>query len=153
MEIIVSSVIVLLLLALIVTIIKYPKDVGKGLLSFLMAPFRRIWDMVMLILLPLQFIVLIIESRLKVNYLSKYIDATLPSYYKTKSRKPINFIKFNKYIVINHVSTEIVDQIKEAKETCPEVSIEQLKLTKSEHHSVVELPIIGFYGFNYLIQF
>lgn len=144
---------IFLVLALIITIIKHPKDVGKGVIGILLLPFQYVWDMFMFITLPIQIIILFVEDKMKVNYLSKYLDKAKPiATYKTKSRKPISFSKFKKYIVINSISSEISLQIEEAKSTLPEIDLNKLRLTTSNTHSVIELPCIGFYGFNFLIQ-
>ncbi|MEQ9169326.1 MAG: hypothetical protein RLO12_23935 [Fulvivirga sp.] len=144
---------IFLVLALIITIIKYPKDVSKGVIGIMLLPFERIWDLFILITLPIKLIILFAEERLNVNYLTRYLSKNKStSTYKTIGRKPISFSKFRKYIVINGEVTEIKKSINEAKRISPELNIEGLALTASETHSIIELPSIGFYGFNYLIQ-
>lgn len=47
---------------------------------------------------------------------------------------------------------ELEQQLKEADETCPEVTIERSQVYRTESYSIIELPSIGFYGFNFMIQ-
>ncbi len=153
MEIFVSTIIVIGILALIATVVKYPKDVGNGVLGFLFWPFERIWGWILLILFPIGLLVLFIEGKLGKNFLTKYINkASGQQVYKTSSRKPINFPKFKKYIIINSVDKEFETQITEANATCPEVDIGEINIVRTGNYSVVELPKIGFFGYNLLIQ-
>ncbi len=153
MEYVFEGLIIIGIVALIVTIIKYPKDVATGILGFLLLPFRRIWDYIRFFLFPLELLILFLEKKFEVNYLTKFIDRESSSTKKkTKERKQINFKNFKKYIIVNSTSKQIESELKEADECCPEVNLDQHSISRTESYSVVEIPKTGFYGYNFLIQ-
>jgi hypothetical protein len=145
------------IVALIVTIIKYPKDVANGIAStaigFITLPFIRIWNVIQLFLLPLELLILYLEKKFEVNYLTKYIDRE-PSTTKkkTKERKQINFQNFRKFIIVNSTSEQIESELNEADECCPEVNLEDHSIARTDSYSVIEIPRTGFYGYNFMIQ-
>lgn len=153
MEFIIEGIFIILGIALVVTIIKYPRDTGNVIVGFLLLPFRRLWDILSLLLLPFGLLIIFIEEKLGINYLTKLINRESKSAKKkTKSRKPINFRKFKKYIIVNSTSEQIESELKEANESCPEVNLDQNTIHRTASYSVLELPRIGFYGYNFLIQ-
>lgn len=153
MEYIVEGLIIIGVIALMATIIKYPKDVATGILGFLLLPFRRIWDYIRFFLLPFELLILFLEKKFEVNYLSKFIDRnSLTTNRKTKESKHVNFQKFRKYIIVNSISEQIENELKEADDCCPEVNIEQLEIKRTEKYLVIETPNNGFFGYNFLIQ-
>lgn len=153
MEIFVSTIIILGILALLATVIKYPKDVGNGVLGFLFWPFERLFGWITLILLPIGLLILYVEDKLGKKFFTKYVNKfSGQKVYKTTSRKPVNFLKFKKYIVVNSTNAELTNQIDEANETCQEVDISGMNIWRTENYSVIELPNIGFFGYNLLIQ-
>jgi len=153
MEIFVSTIIIIGILALIATVIQYPKDVGNGVLGFLFWPFGRLFGLISLILLPIGLVILYVEDKLGKKFFTKYINKfSGQKVYKTTSRKPVNFPKFKKYIVVNSTDAELTNQIHEANKTCQEVDIRGMNIWRTENYSVVELPNIGFFGYNLLIQ-
>ena len=153
MELVVEVIIIILGIAFIVTVIKYPKDVGNLILGYILLPFRRIWDFISLLSFPFVILIIFIEEKLGVNYLTRLFNSdSLNTKRKTKSRKPINFKKFKKYLIINSTSEQIESELKEANESCPEVNLDLNKIYRTESYSVIEIPKIGFYGYNFLIQ-
>jgi hypothetical protein len=153
MKYVFEGLIIIGIVALIVTIIKYPKDIGRGIFSMLLHPFERLWGYIQLILLPFVLLILFLEKKFEVNYLTKFIDHESSSTKKkTKERKQINFKNFKKYIIVNSTSKQIESELKEADECCPEVNLDQLSISRTESYSVVEIPKTGFYGYNFLIQ-
>lgn len=153
MEHIIGVIFIIGIVALIATVIKYPKDVARGILATLLLPFKRIWDFVRLILFPFELLILFIEDKLGVIYLTKLINREASgTKQKTKERKQVNFQNFKKYIVVNSTSKQIEDELKEADEYCPEVNTERLNTSRTNKYSVIETPENGFYGYNFLIQ-
>lgn len=149
----VEAIIIIGVIALFATVIKYPKDVGKGAISFLLLPFHAVMDSIALIFFPLGLLIIFVERKIGINYLTKLIERkSFGAKKKTTARKQINFQKFKKYIVINSITEQIKDELWEANECCPEVNIEQMEILKTERYSVIETPKIGFYGYNFLIQ-
>ena len=74
----VEAIIIILVIALIVTIIIYPKDVGKLVLGFLVSPFLRLWEIISLVLIPLGLLIVFIGKMVGVYYKTKIIDRALP---------------------------------------------------------------------------
>ncbi len=150
---VIEGLFIVTIIALMVTIIKYPKDVARGVLGFVLLPFRRTWSLLRPFLFPFELLILFLEKKFEVNYLTKLIDRdSLSISQKTKERKQVNFQKFRKYIIVNSTSDQIESELKEADECCPEVSIEHLQIKRTENYSVIETPNNGFYGYNLLIQ-
>ena len=150
---IVEVLIVIGLVGALITIIKYPKDSGKTVLGFLFFPFRRLWNLLLVFLIPIGLLVLIVESKLEINFLSKYINKLVGRHnYKTQGRKNLNFKIFSNYILVNTISAEIEAQLKEAEGTCHEVNNLDYQVYRTDKYSIIELPNISFYGFNYMIQ-
>lgn len=153
MKYVFEGLIIIGIVSLIVTIIKYPKDVGRGILGMLLLPFERMWGIIRFFLLPLELIILYLEKKFEVNYLTKYIDRE-PSTTKkkTKERKQINFKNFRKFIIVNSTSEQIESELNEADECCPEVNLEDHSIARTDSYSVIEIPRTGFYGYNFMIQ-
>ena len=153
MKYVFEGLIIIGFVALIVTIIKYPKDVGRGIFGFLSYPFEQLWALIQLFLLPFILLILFLEKKFEVNYLTKFIDRESSSTKKkTKERKQINFQNFRKYIIVNSTSEQIETELKEADECCPEVNLDQHSISRTDSYSVIEIPTTGFYGYNFLIQ-
>ncbi|SMG42079.1 hypothetical protein SAMN05661096_02861 [Marivirga sericea] len=153
MKYVFEGLIIIGIVALIVTIIKYPKDIGKGLLGTLSLPFRRLWTLIRFLLLPFELLILFLEHKFDVNYLTKFIDSESSSTKKqTTERKHINFKNFKKYVIINSTSEQIEEEVREADECCLELNLVELRISRTDTYTVIDVPQTGFYGYNFLIQ-
>ncbi len=85
MELVIEGLIIIGIVALIMTVIKYPKDVAKGVLGFILLPFRRIWYLFRFIMFPLEILILYIEEKLGVDYLTKFFYGKSSKAKKRKS--------------------------------------------------------------------
>ncbi|MFY0608594.1 MAG: hypothetical protein JXR10_17890 [Cyclobacteriaceae bacterium] len=92
MEYVLGGIFIIGIIGLIATVIKYPKDVGRGILATLLLPFERMMDFLSLLLLPIILIVPFIEGLLGVNFFTKLIDReSRATKKKTTQKKDINF--------------------------------------------------------------
>ncbi len=64
-EYFVTTFIIIGIIGIIVTVIKYPRDSANGVLAVLYLPFKAIWARVRLILFPFEILFLIIENGVK----------------------------------------------------------------------------------------
>ncbi|WP_109830668.1 hypothetical protein [Reichenbachiella versicolor] len=150
---IVEVLIILGVIALIITIFKYPRDAGKTVLSILFLPFVRIWNIILFILFPIDLLISFIEDSFGTNFFTKYLNKeSRTRSYKTEGRKNLNFRIFEKFIFLNTIPDQLEKQLMEADETCPEVTVDGFKIHRTEKYSVIELPNIEFYGFSFMIQ-
>ena len=62
------------ILILIAVIIKNPKDAGRLVLDILLLPFRRMWSFIRLLLIPIELLILYLEKKFGVDYLTKFLD-------------------------------------------------------------------------------
>lgn len=67
MEHILGGIFIIAIVAVIATVIKYPKDIGGGIIATLLLPFERIRDFFRIILFPFELLILVIEDKLGVN--------------------------------------------------------------------------------------
>lgn len=120
MEYVFEGLIIIGIVALIVTVFKYPKDIGKGILGFLLMPFERLWGYVRFFLFPLELLILFLEKKFDVNYLTKFIDReSSTTKQKTKERKQVNFKNFKKHIIVNSTSRQLEDELKKRMRAVP----------------------------------
>ncbi len=149
---IVSAIFILGGIALIVTLIKYPKDIAKGLFGVLMLPFKAIWDRLTFLLFPIYLLLTFLEDRFKWKFLSIMSNEFQNSDYKTYSKKAVNFNDFSKYLFINSTEEEtIIKEPMKASDSCNEVNILDYILSPTNKYTIIELSNIGFNGFNFLV--
>lgn len=155
MEIVVSALIILGIVAAIITIIKYPRDVARGLFGMLLIPFERAGNFLLLMFMPLIFLIIFIEKKLGISYLTRIVEkleGSSKAAYKAGGRKPINFRRFDKYIVINQVDLSLSHELKQASDSISHLNPENYSLSFGDNCSIIRLSDIPFYGYNVLIQ-
>ena len=152
MEFIIEGFFVLGGIILLITLIKYRTEIGKSVFKSLLSPFYELGEILTILFLPFALLIIFVEEKLEVNFLSKYVNKLTSSKRKTEQRKTINFQNFKKYIIVNSISEKLEDEIKKAEETCPEVDIKKQIILRTDEYSIVELPEIEFHGYNILIQ-
>ena len=81
-EYFVTTFIIIGIIGIIVTVIKYPRDSANGVLAVLLLPFKAIWARVRSILFPFEILFLIIENGVK--HLIKLNDRKIASNKKEK---------------------------------------------------------------------
>ena len=59
---------------LIAVIIKKPKDAGRLVLDILLLPFRRMWSFILFLFIPVELLILYLEKKFGVDYLTRFID-------------------------------------------------------------------------------
>jgi len=141
-------------IALIATVIKYPKDVAKGVFietpkAFLYGIGNRLW----FILIPIWGPLWLLDAYFKWNIFER-LQMSFDSDYKYRgTKRKINFVNFKRFILTNEIDkNKIAASIQEASETIRELDISEHRINQSNGYSLIELPNAGFYGFNFLIQ-
>ncbi|MEQ9378200.1 MAG: hypothetical protein RIG68_23620 [Imperialibacter sp.] len=153
LELIISTLFLFGVIAFVVALIKYPKDFVKLVWGFIIFPFERVWDLLIFILTPFWLLLLILDDLLGLKVLPQVGSKTSTKDYKTISRQPINFAGFEKFILVNSLDiNSIREQLVEARETSPEVNIENYAIGSRTSFSIIHLPSSGFYGFNFLVM-
>ncbi|WP_416866427.1 MAG: hypothetical protein ACMVP2_01490 [Imperialibacter sp.] len=153
LELIFSTLFLLGVIAFVAALIKYPKDFVKLVWGFIIFPFERAWDLLILILTPFWLLLLILDDILGLKVLPKVGSKISTKDYKTISRQPINFVGFEKFILVNSLDiNSIREQLVEARETYPEVNIENYTIDSRTSFSIIHLPSSSFYGFNFLVM-
>lgn len=153
LEIIFSSLFILGGLALVIAIIRYPKDFVRLIWGFIAYPFLHAWDIMKLIFSPLWILLLFIDDISGLKFLSKIDSKISKKDYKTISRQTINFSKFEKFILVNSEDIDsIKEQLIESEDTCSEVNIEEYEIDSRTSFSIINLPHSTFYGFNFLVM-
>jgi len=151
--IIFSAIFILGGIALVITLIKYPRDIAKGLFGVLLLPFNAIWDHITFIFFPISLLITFLDDRFKWGFISKLTNTFQNSDYKTSSKEVINFQKFNKYLFINSTEEKtIINELKNASDSCNEVNILDFIISPTNKYTIIELPNLGFYGFNFLVM-
>ena len=154
-EIVVSVLFILGGIALVITIVKYPKDIAKGIFIGIPRLFlSRIWDFIVIIAIPIW---------LPLSFLDSYYDWGLFDKFRNRTgsddeeyegtAKKISFGEYRKYILTTEKDTQIIEKnLIEASETISELDISDYKIEGRDDFTIIEVPASGFYGFNFLVQ-
>lgn len=143
-------------LALIYTILKYPKDIFRSIFIGIPKLFlERIWSYLVFFTTPIWLPILLLDNYFKWG-LTKKVVRVLPFQGSDKDYKgvlkKIDFKELEKFIFLAYSDKEKIElSIKEFSESI-KMDLSELNLSINQGYMIVELPKIGFYGYSILIQ-
>lgn len=139
-------------LAIVVIVIRYPKDTLNVILGIVLLPFRRLWRILSFFLYPLFLVVVWLEKQIGLSIFSKIDTNKSVAGRKTQRRKNIVFHSFDKYLLLNSPNVDVEVQLMEAANTDKQSNFGKWTIHRTKDYTIIELTDISFYAFNFLIQ-